>query len=340
MRRTTLLLSATFATLFPLQAAALDQAKHRDISANSCKAAGLDEEFCDHIGAAAYNVDSSEWTTLAAHAQPEDGQSLCDGANAAEARVSSLGSEIASALKLPPSADRVNALADAMGRALHTLQDNCAHKGVSNQEHGWLSLSDSCQGTTISPDVQPDAVACAQTETEAVMNDFADALYYAGVGNDEQYQSSHVFTHWPSRGGVCEFLTGADNWDGTDNRWNNGLVTPGLRQAFLDGMAEQAPGIDFCSYSASELANPNPWDAVDVSGGAKWCLKLDAFCVGKADAPDEAPPWVQPEQTAPASSSDSGGGCSLPAQGPTPNDAYWLSAAGALLIARRRQRRR
>ena len=340
MRHSTLLLSATFATLIPLRAAALDQAKHRDISANSCKSAGLDEEFCDHIGAAAYNVDSAEWSTLAAHAQPEAGQSLCDAANTAEARVSSLGSEISSALKLPPSADRANTLADAMGRALHTLQDNCAHKGVSNPQHGWLSLSDSCQGTKSSPDVQSDSVACAKTETEAVMNQFADALYYAGVGNGELNQVDHLFTHWPSRGGVCEFLSGADTWDGTDNRWNNALIAPGLRQAFVDGLAEQGPAVDFCSYSGSELANPNPQASVNVSGGAQWCLKLNTFCIGKADAPDEAPPWVDPAEATPApSSSDSGGGCSLPTRGPTPTQAYWLSALGALWVARRRQRR-
>jgi hypothetical protein len=303
-------------TLTASRAQALEQSKHRDISENACKAAGLSANFCGRVGDAAYNVDWAEWDTLAAHAQPEAGQSLCDAAGAAAARLSSLGGEISAALELPASAERANTLADAMGRALHTLQDNCAHEGVSNVQHAWYSLSDSCDGTKLSPDVQPQATQCANLETELVMDEFANALYYAGVTNSELTQADEVSTHWPPRGGVCEFLKGADDWDGVDVRWDDSLVTPALRESFLSGIYGTATTPDFCAVSGLEIPNPKP--TANTSGGADWCVKLNLYCIGKGDAPDEAPPWVAAADPAPATntSSDSGGSCALVAGKP------------------------
>ncbi len=334
--------AVTFSLLVAAPALALDQAKHRSISENSCRSAGLDPDFCERLGKAAYNVDSYEWTNLAAHSQPEAGQSLCDAVNAAADREASLGGEIHAALQMPASQDRAEALADAMGRALHTIQDNCAHKGVANPQHAWFSLMDSCDGTKLSPDVQPDSVSCANSETESVMYEFAKALYNAGVSNNELSSVGGTSTHWPTRGGACEFLDGSKDWDGHDVRWNNAVVSPGLRDAFVLSLSGNAPYQDFCQLPASELAHQNPQAPVDTSAGPDWCLKLNVFCIGKADAPDEAPPWIDPATAQPpaTSSSDDSGGCSMPARGPTPSNGYWLAGLAGLAIAARRQKRR
>jgi hypothetical protein len=348
MRQKILVLGVVFGSLISGEALALEQPKHRDITQGACQSAGIATPFCKRLGAEAYNVDYKEWNDLSAHAQPADGQSLCNGANSAAQRATSLGSEIRSALGMPASQERVEALAVALGRVLHTLQDNCAHQGVSNPQHAWWSLMDSCEGTRNSPDVQSDAIACARTETEAVMAEFRNQLNGWGVSNEELGSTRGAYTHWPSRAEACEFLDGSKNWNGQDVRWDSGTVVPALRDQFLQALWGSPRNFDFCSLPDSELSRPNPEEQVDTSGGPGWCLKLDLFCAGKADAPDQAPPWSDGDtETEPgmdsesdAASTDAGQGCSLPTSLPRGNASSIFALAGLLLALRRRADRK
>lgn len=174
------------------------------------------------MGAAAYNVDRYEWEDLAAHAQPEEGASKCQAANNAVARIRTLAQEMRTISEASTSYNPE--LAVAVGRALHTIQDNCAHSGIPNPAHAWFSLSDSCLKTSLSPDVQPQAIACAEAETQRAMQVFASVIQVptpppdpSGRGSSPQ-QDPQFF---PPRGGVCDFLKSAVTWDGVDRRWNN-----------------------------------------------------------------------------------------------------------------------
>src|SRR3569623_1408635 len=77
--------------------------------------------------------------------------------------------------------DRAGAIASSIGRALHTVQDDCAHHGMPNPQHAWFSLADYCEGTATNPDVQDSAISCARAETAAVMKVAADAIQSTGL---------------------------------------------------------------------------------------------------------------------------------------------------------------
>ena len=287
---------------------ALKPADHASITYAACVATGLPRDFCTRTATEDYNTDAREWDDLAAHAQIDGDQTACAGADAAAARVYQLGGALRSALAAVHTAGgdaNVAATASALGRALHTLQDNCAHHGMPNPQHAWFSLSDFCDGTELSPDIQDDALACARTETAAAMAIAAQLIRGAGsnvVGwldarsCPPSPSSGHNSTTPPSvcqsrflPGPIdgCSFLGEAHAWDGIDRTWKNPVVITALRgglQAGATGAA--APGPTCRGGDETVLSPAVSQPIVDVSAGPASCVRASVFCLGKADDTD------------------------------------------------------
>jgi hypothetical protein len=158
---------------------ALKPGTHADIAKASCIAAGLGKNLCTRIATEDYDTDSREWDDLSAHAQIDDAQTACVAADAAAGRLFVLGTSVRSALAQVAISGGTQTVGDVdalIGRALHTIQDNCAHHGMPNPQHAWFSLGDFCDGTATSPDLQEDAIACARTESDAAMRAVLRAL--------------------------------------------------------------------------------------------------------------------------------------------------------------------
>jgi hypothetical protein len=299
---------------------ALNQARHEQISHDSCVSAGLPEDFCERVGAAAHNVDNHEFDDLPAHAQMPEGWTACDAANASGRRVSDLGAEVHDRIfnqAYTPSAANADALADALGRALHTLQDDCAHAGMPNPQHAWSSLRDVCEHTQESPDVQPEAIACAQASTDEAIAAVLDVMTDNGVQKaqlasaDEQ---APLITGWFD---ACAFLASVHRWDGVDRRWDNGIVDPWLRRTFASAVRAwtQPPLGDVCADAQDGILVALSPDT-DVTDPPD-CAAISVFCGGKAD--DGAlPPYQVEPAAAPASCTVAVGGRA--------------SGAGALLL--------
>src|SRR5262249_9205434 len=177
---------------------ALKQSEHSKITMAACANAGLPDEFCERVADEVYDVDAFEWNDLSAHAQIDSGQTACDAANAARERLRVLGGDIRGLLsQLDWSSTAPTHVAVALGRSLHTLQDNCAHHGMPNPQHAWWSLSDQCRSTSLSPDITPSAIACARVETDYAFATFRSAMAQAGVSSDAFSGVASGSTHWP-----------------------------------------------------------------------------------------------------------------------------------------------
>jgi MYXO-CTERM domain-containing protein len=323
-------------------AAALEQSAHRDISKGTCLAYGLPYEFCEQVGVETYNVDSYEWNDLSAHSQIDSGQTECQAANNALNRVRWLAGQMRATmwdLSFASSEAGAGRLAQHLGRALHTIQDNCAHAGMPNPQHAWWSLADSCHGTKWSPDAQPAATACAITETRAVFDAFVDALAETGVERESLADTDGTWTHWPGRGDVCSFLRGSDSWDGVDRRWDNTKVVPALRTQIVSALSGDDTWRPVCAQGWDDIrvANPPPYS---TAAGQKRCFKISVYCIGKADdgttPPDAPPPWSADGTAADASA---GQGCSVATDTPHATPAVLMILALALywrLVHRRR----
>lgn len=336
MRTPTILL---FLLATPSSAFALEQSAHQLISHDACIAAHLPQDFCERVGTEAYNVDSYEWSTPAAHSQMGEGafDTACAAANASLERERSLGTDIRNSLvQLSSSSSedlRVH-IATQLGRALHTIQDDCAHHGMPNDQHAWASRMDACTGSKTSPDLAPEAATCARTETAAIFAAFSQEMRTAGVAAAALDNLPEGWTHWPKRGEVCAFLKDAENWSGTDRRWENAVVVPWLRDQLTTAITESSRSLgDACAAGVHiEVVVPSPHTNVSVK--PPWCLKLRTFCIGKADGTmdDEAPPWDDsPDAIVPPADA---GGCSA---GNGSSSAMLLVLVGLALAARRRR---
>src|SRR5687768_16541105 len=140
-------LLALCALLLSNSASALDQFAHRDLTRETCVAAGLPELFCAQAAESSQNVDGHEWDDMAAHAQAEAADAMCAGAGATVERVHAIGKELNVRLALlkgaPHEEERqvaASRLSEELGRALHTFQDLCAHQGMTNTQPAWFSL--------------------------------------------------------------------------------------------------------------------------------------------------------------------------------------------------------
>lgn len=273
-------------------ASALAPAKHRAILESACAEAGLPYELCRRAGRAAYETDYREWLTLAAHAQREVGQDRCPAADAAADRLDQLG------LAIVDAANRgdYGTAADELGRAIHTLQDECAHHGMTNPEHAFYSMEQTCGDGDTSPDVQPAAIACATARTRDVMRTVATALAtadryamnrvcsdYAGGGDGGNQDTTCAQAVLPTPVMGCHFLAEHRQWDGTDTTWDGAIVGPALVAAFTDGLSGVATSHAVCAGDDRAIDPPAPHPTVtDRDVG---CALTDVGCLGRADDP-------------------------------------------------------
>lgn len=308
--RQTALSAIALVALVAGPAHALKPGEHASITYNACVATGLPTDFCTRTATEDYDTDSREWDTLAAHAQIDGDQTACAGADAATARVFRLGSDLRASLAAVHAAGgerNVTATASALGRAMHTIQDNCAHHGMPNPQHAWFSISDFCDGTALSPDVQDDALVCARTETAAAMTVAAQVIRAAGSNVEgwlaasscpESPSSDHNNSGPPSvcqnrflPGPIdaCSFLAEAKDWDGIDRTWNNAVVIAALRGAFHAGATGATAPRAVCDGDETILSAAVSAPVVDIAAGPSSCVRAKVFCLGKADDAGENP---------------------------------------------------
>ena len=288
-------------------ALALSQSDHAAITERACEAAGFEEDFCERVGDEVYNTDFHEFNNLSAHAQPDVGDTACSAAGKSMQRLLDLGREMRAALRevkaAPNDHDLSAKLAKSLGRALHTIEDNCAHNGMPNPQHAWHSLSDTCAGTHESPDSQAEALSCAEREAGEVFKVLRQASSDLGV-NTSVMVPYEVYRRWPPRGEVCSFLKEAPQWDGQDRRWNNTVVVPAFRNQLAKAITSDSAGLDNICANGQTLARADKLASENTSAGMALCNRVSLYCIGKADGEEEAPPW---EDEAEAAASASGG---------------------------------
>jgi len=322
---------------------ALKPGTHADVTKTSCKAAGLPSDFCQRAATEDYDTDSREWDDLRAHAQIDDGETACEAADRTAGRMWQLGNDMRSALDaLQSSRGTTDAghVGAALGRALHTIQDDCAHHGMPNPQHAWFSMSDFCDGTELSPDIQDDAIACARVETDAVTAVVAAEVARRGIGStlgarscppaphnahDNTQQAVCQKRFLPGPFDACGFLARAHDWDGIDRTWENAVVKPVLRDAFAAGLAGEAAPASICGGDESVLSRAVSDPVVDVSGGPASCGKATLFCLGKADDSDN--PFADDPAVDEVGGCDAGGGRGV---------GLMFAVVGLALVRRRR----
>lgn len=337
-----------------LPAYALKPSTHASVALQSCRTAGLATDLCTRIATEDYNTDQREWDDLRAHAQIDDDQTACTAANQTSDRMWTLGQDlrttIATFARSRTTTD-AGAVASAIGRALHTVQDDCAHHGMPNPQHAWFSLGDFCDGTATSPDVQSDAIACARVESDALFATVASAIRDAGVGSQlgmlscppAPDQGSQPQTpvcarrYLPGPFDGCDFLSRAADWDGIDRTWNDAVVAPALRTAFAAGLAGQpaAVGDAICHGDERVLSSATSRPTVDVTQGPPSCIKSHVLCLGKADdGGDVESPFA--DDPADDLAGEAGTGCAAAGGGGAGSAlAIWIAA-----VSVRRRRRR
>lgn len=369
--RTSTLLAVVFAQLLGAanHASALLPADHRDLTRAECRRRGLPTDFCAAAASSAYSTDEREWDDLSAHAQTPDGVSLCDAAIASAEREQRLAAEMNGGLRRIADGDRrdrATEIAQLLGRALHTLHDECAHQGMSNAEHSWYSRGDYCTRTQESPDVQPEAMACARTVTREVFDRLVarlDALSIGPAHLDTLVCESPSSTEGggptstpctaqflPGPFQACRFLGDAHDWDGIDRRWDDSVVAPALLDAFERGLFDDArAAVRVCDGDSIQLAPPESRDPVNVEGDPPSCLRLSLLCFGSADeaqslfsgsaadAEDDPAPPAYHSHTIPASDAPA---CSASTSRGHSGAIGGAFVAAALLSLVRRQRRR
>ncbi|MBP6632211.1 MAG: hypothetical protein KA297_22515 [Kofleriaceae bacterium] len=309
-------------------AAALTPWHHRQVTLAACSDAGLPNGFCLRAGQAAHDTDLHEWDVPAAHAQRAVGQGRCAAATAAVDRTAQLSARLVAVAR----AGDGDGAAVVLGRLLHTVQDECAHHGMTNPQHAHLSILDVCTGGEHSPDETPEAAACASTRTAEVMALAAAALAEAPAGPlrdvciDGEGGATCERVTLPSPLQACDFLGEHDAWDGADTRWDGAVVGPALVRATAAGLRAQAPSWR-CDDDAA-LAPPGTSPPASVPAEAEVCRRLELACLGKVDEAGAGP--GQDEISAGCRAGNGGG----------PGAAWMLGLVLAGRAARRRRRRR
>ena len=283
--------------------------------------ARLPDAFCYRMGKQVYETDYEEWDQLSAHAQRERGQDRCAAADAALARLDQLGRAVVA----DAHAQRFEQAAIDLGRALHTLQDECAHHGMTNEEHAFYSLEQTCTGEQVSPDVQPAALTCAQARTRDAMTVVAAALAdvsWSGVESicvDYDNRDTCTQAVLPTPIQVCDFLALYHEWDGGDSTWDGTRVGPALAAGFAAAVAGEPATSSICAGDTHAIDPISPHaTVVDRDAG---CVLTDITCLGKVD--EDGEPMRKPVDV---------GGC---AAGGAPGA---LIALGLLVLSRRRLR--
>lgn len=324
---------------------AFSASQHRSITSDSCKAAGLPSDFCKRVAVESYNTDANEWDDLLAHAQMRSDEPPCESANDLMARMSALGGELdarlqdlAAATSSYDAEELAGKAALALGRAIHTVQDNRAHHGVPNPEHAWYSLQDFCEGTSTAPDLRPGAAEAARVDTDEMMARVAQLVASAGVAqslsssscpfvdtSDPSTRDPCTSMYAPAPWDLCSFLAEGKGWDGTDQQWDPDVIGQGMYDSFWG-----APPGDVCE-EPNLLEAPQP--PVDTSGGIPTCAAAHFACFGKVDDPSLAAdpaPEAQPQSES--------SGCSLSSsRSSEPWGLALLCGAMAAIAARRRR---
>lgn len=309
----------------PADAWALKPSTHRELAEAACTREGMPDAFCRRMGKQTFETDYLEWKDLSAHAQRELGEDRCTAADAAAARVDRLARDLVS----QAHAGDFESAAISLGRAIHTIQDECAHHGMTNQEHAFYSLTQQCSGDQVSPDVQPAALACARTRTSEVMALAARALA------DVRWTSAHdLCTDWssdnqrdkcqnaslPSPFMACDFLAEHKEWDGDDSTWHPTKVGDALVASFGAGLANTPSTRSVCGANANAIDPPNPRAPLTDRSKKLGCFSTSLGCLGKVDDGGEP------------SDATSTGGCTT-----TSSSSGWLVLALAALLPRRRR---
>jgi hypothetical protein len=326
---------AGFLALIP-SAVAFSGSQHESVTSDACEKAGMPGTLCRRVAVEARNVDGNEWDDPLAHAQMPEGVAACTAAGQVAGRMQSLGNDFRAAVLSATTTSKwyereakAEEAAVALGRAMHTLQDDLAHEGMNNPEHAWYSLTDLCTGSKLAPDSRADALERAKTQSQAFLQAVAATLSAEEIAMlDSNACPGETSTENPSPqapcqqnispwlSDVCTFLADSKKWDGTDRRWNVDLVAPALPKAFLDGTVP-----DFCSMAEIDVSKG---DKVDVSGGIPTCTKAHLACFGKVD---ETP-------AADDAAVQDAGGCAT-APGSEPSAHRWLALALLAVIAGR-----
>lgn len=333
MRSSTFLSAIAALVAVPASARALSQPDHQTVSVRACRAAALPEVFCLSVGRAAYDTDAEAWEDPSAHAQMPEKGDPCGAADASAGRLAALGRQVRAALADAALDEnrrsvRLSDAARDLGRALHTLEDSCAHAGMPNAQHAFLTDSDLCHGTHENPDVQPEALDCAARVAGDAIDAFTGAVIAAGLdpqGIDCAAPTS--WTRYPELGEVCDFMQLAPAWDGVDRRWDNAVVIPRLADALsraLGGADDEPPAM--CPHGSADIARtPDPVRAV---GAPTQCPLIDAFCLaGEPTRSDLVPPFYNPDGVRGAL------GCSLGRGNERGCAGLFLVAAAALALA-------
>ncbi|MCC7539774.1 MAG: hypothetical protein IT379_26360 [Deltaproteobacteria bacterium] len=347
-------------------ASALSPSAHRDLACDACRDATLPRSFCDAVASAAYSTDAREWEDMAAHAQIPEGTSPCDAATASAERERRLGDQIRvglDQLASTASSEAAAQVATDVGRALHTVQDECAHHGMPNSEHAWLSRSDLCDGTSASPDLQPGAMGCARDATRRVIGLLRAALDARGASvgvldalscrspiasPDDRGPDPCTDQVLPGPGQVCDFVVEAHGWDGVDRRWDGAVVGPALEDAFARGLVgDLGSSVRVCELDEVMLPPERAAPVIDVTAGPASCVRMELLCLGKTDDAssffgDEA----EASGEAAATDASAGSGCSASPNGRAAGRSglstlgLVLGLSSAALRAGRRRRRR
>jgi hypothetical protein len=289
---------------------ALQPAKHRELAEAACSEVGLPNPFCRRMGREVFETDYKEWEDLAAHAQRYLGQDRCAAADAALLRIDTLARRVVPAAR----ARDHEAAAIAIGRALHTLQDECAHQGMTNEEHSFYSLTQTCEHVDVSPDIQPAAIACAQSRSREVFAAVATALSGTNwtdvtfICRNEANEDNCANATLPGPWTACEFLEMHKDWDGQDSRWDSARVGTGLLDTFRAGLAGEQASRSACGGDDKAIDPPSL--RAPVTNLEAGCDLIDVACLGKTD------------QDTPLDEEPQGAGCST-----------GRSSGAALLIA-------
>jgi uncharacterized protein (TIGR03382 family) len=309
---------------------ALDQSVHFEITYDACIARGGPDAFCEQVATATHNVDNEEFFDMAAHGQMADGQAACTGAHYAAWRVFWLGQRIrplAQQAAIFPTHASISGLAKWMGRALHTVQDNCAHSGMPNPQHAWYSVQDFCHGTETSPDAQPEALQCGIEETNALLDAVFEVLADNGAIKADLANVQDDHRRLTTLKDGCHYLDDADNWDGEDRRWDNLVVRPFLRRMLTEPILRDNARFEYVCANLTESLLVDYDLPVDVSDGPNDCAIVDIACtLGKADGEEISDVPTPPE--------DAEGGCN--ASGAGTGTLLWL---GVVALGFRRRRR-
>ena len=271
----------------PADAWALKPAAHRELAEAACAREGMPDAFCRRMGKQTYETDYQEWEDLSAHAQRDPGEDRCTAADAAVARVDRLARDLVK----QAHAGQLEAAAVSLGRAIHTIQDECAHHGMTNQEHAFYSLTQQCSGAEVSPDVQPAALSCARTRTAQVM-----ALAATALADVQWNAAADLCTDWssdsqrdkcqnavlPSPFMACDFLAEHEDWDGDDSTWNPTTVGDALVVAFRAGLTNTPSTRSVCGANASAIDPPSPRKP-RVDRAKLGCFSTSLGCLGKVD---------------------------------------------------------